>query len=189
MVVWVMLPSDASKKDIKVILKPSEMSVNFRGKELFGGKLWNILDGDSMTWTIQKGGKLEITFCKANVGMIWQRFLKQKDSGEIIDGEEVMDPSSVDQIHSMIESENAPENGSSTMECDNENMVETNRLYNAQELEDCDDAPEEASNLYLFNSELDGKISHRANLSGRQWLFKIPSVKDDINQPAKFCLR
>ena len=189
MVVWVMLPSDASKKDIKVILKPSEMSVNFRGKELFGGKLWNILDSDSMTWTIQKGGKLEITFCKANVGMIWQRFLKQKDSGEIIDGEEVMDPSSVDQIHSMIESENAPENGSSTMECDNENTVETNRLYNAQELEDCDDAPEEASNLYLFNSELDGKISHRANLSGRQWLFKIPSVKDDIDQPSKFCLR
>ena len=189
MVVWVMLPSDASKKDIKVILKPSEMHVSFRGKELFGGKLWNILDGDSMTWTIQKGGKLEITFCKANVGMIWQRFLKQPDSGEIIDGEEVMDPSSVDKIHSMIESDYSSSNGASTMEQTNDNAQESNRLYNAQELEDCDEAPEEASNLYLYNSELDGKISYRANLSGRQWLFKIPSAKDDINQPAKFCLR
>ena len=166
------------------------MSVSFQGKELFGGKLWNVLDSDSMTWTIQKDGKLEICFGKANVGMIWQRFLKQHDSGEIKDGEEVMDPSSVDKLHSMIEAEqSSAENGPTSMEQDTAKMFDTNRLYNAQELEDCDEAPEDASTLYLFNAGFDGKISHCSSLSGRQWLFKIPSIKDNLEKPETFCLR
>ena len=76
MVVWVMLNESANKKDIKVLLKPSEIFVGYKGKEIFSGKLWNILDSDSMTWTIQKGGKLEITFCKANDGQICTDLLK-----------------------------------------------------------------------------------------------------------------
>ena len=60
-----------------------------------------------MTWTIQKNGKLEITFCKANIGMIWQRFLKQQNETEIIDGEEVMDPNMVEQIHSQFTTKSA----------------------------------------------------------------------------------
>ena len=185
MVVWVMLPKDTNKKDIKVILKPSEISVSYKGQQLFGGKLWNILDSDSMTWTIQKDGKLEITFCKANIGMIWQRFLKQQDPSIIIDGEEVMDPTSVDKIDSMFENEVDTKSNIS----EQENINDTNRLYNAQELDVCDEAPEEASVLYFFNGNLDGKTSHYASFSGRQWLFNIPFKNDCINQPSRFCLR
>ena len=191
MVVWVMLPNDANKRDIKVVLRPSEIVVSFKGQKLFGGKLWNILDSESMTWTIQKSGKLEITFCKANVGMIWQRFLKQENENLNLDGEEVMDPSSVDRIHSMFKPETTSENnelGTST-EHEAAKSNENNHLYNAQELEDCDEMPEKASMLYLFNSELNGKTSHFASFSGRKWLFNIPLSKASVGQAPKFCLR
>ena len=191
MVVWVMLPDGANKKDIKVILKPSEINVSFKGQQVFGGKLWNILDSDSMTWTIQKSGKLEITFCKANVGMIWQRFLKQENQNEVIDGEEVMDPSSVEKIISMFESETAETDNkiNTSEEQESANISDTNRLYNAQELDDCDEAPDDASILYLFNAELDGKTSHYSSFSGRKWLFNIPSSKNNLEQSPRFCLR
>ena len=190
MVVWVMLPDAANKTDIKVVLKPSEISVMFKGQQLFGGKLWNILDSDSMTWTIQKDGKLEITCCKANVGMIWQRFLKQHDQNKIIDGEEVMDPASVDKIHTMLCEETERDNKLNVSEeKDHANINDTSRLYNAQELDDCDEAPEEASLLYLFNAGLDGKISHYSSFSGRKWLFNIPLGQNNVELAPRFCLR
>ena len=61
-------------------------------------------------------------------------------------------------------------------------------LYNAQELEDCDQIPEREPMLYLFNSD-SNKTSHYASFSGRTWLFNIPSAKDCIDFPPKFCLR
>ena len=66
---------------------------------IISGKLWNILDGDSMTWTIQNGRKLEITASKAHEGLVWKRFL-QDDL--VQDGEEVMDPVMVDKIHEQV---------------------------------------------------------------------------------------
>ena len=190
MVVWVMLPDAPNKKDIKVVLKPSEISVMFKGQQLFGGKLWNILDSDSMTWTIQKNGKLEITCSKANVGMIWQRFLKQHDLNDVMDGEEVMDPASVDKIHDMLSEESEVDNKLNVAEDkDPANTNDTSRLYNAQELDDCDEAPEEASVLYIFNVGLDGKTSHYSSFSGRTWLFNIPQGNDNIEQAPRFCLR
>jgi hypothetical protein len=53
-----------------------------------------------MTWTIdQKLHKLEITLTKFNTGMIWQRFILNKN---IPDGEEVMDPAMVEKIHEQL---------------------------------------------------------------------------------------
>ena len=55
------------------VSRPSEMAVSVKGDKCFGGKLWNVLEGDSMTWTLQdSGSKLEITVCKADVGLVWQ---------------------------------------------------------------------------------------------------------------------
>ena len=80
-------------------LKPSEVMVKVGNDVKISGKLWNVLDGDSMTWTIQKGGKLEITACKAHEGLVWKRFLQDET---VEDGEEVMDPAMVDKIHEQV---------------------------------------------------------------------------------------
>ena len=50
MVVWVMLPEGTTKRDLKVTLKPSEILVKIGNEEKIAGRLWNVLDGDSMTW-------------------------------------------------------------------------------------------------------------------------------------------
>ena len=50
MVIWVMLPEGTTKRDLKVTLKPSEILVKIGNEEKIAGRLWNVLDGDSMTW-------------------------------------------------------------------------------------------------------------------------------------------
>ena len=107
--IWVKLPevpgggNPVTKRDIKVTLKPSEITVKFaqETEARVSGKLWNVLDSDSMTWTIQKD-RLEITACKANVGLIWQRFLAAGVDNPSEDGEEVMDAAAVDKIHEQL---------------------------------------------------------------------------------------
>lgn len=75
------------------------MLVKVGDETKISGKLWNILDGDSMTWTIQNGRKLEITACKAHEGLVWKRFLIDET---VEDGEEVMDPAMVEKIHEEV---------------------------------------------------------------------------------------
>ena len=95
---WVMLPEGASKRDIKVSLKPRELLVSFKGKEIISGRLWDVLDSEDFTWTIQKG-KLELNLTKCNTGMIWQRFLAHGADDEFVtDGEEVNRPEMVEEI-------------------------------------------------------------------------------------------
>lgn len=170
MVIWVVLPPDATKRDIKVIMKPSEIQMKFKGDLLFGGKLWNVLDGDSMTWTIQKG-RLEINVSKANVGMIWQRFLRQDNPELINDGFEITDPKELEGAIKHFSS------CSQKLENQNEVMVEQQQqsgsVYNAQELEDCDEAPDESFSFFFVNLA-DGKATHRASCSGRQLICQVP---------------
>ena len=134
MAVWVMLPKDIHKKEIKVSLKPSQMSIKIKNETVLDGKLWGVIDSDSMTWTIDtKKNKLEVTFCKANdnrnSGMIWQRFLADK---ELTDGEEVMHADMVEKIHQEL-------SHLTTNDPNANSIKENSHVYNNQELESCDD--------------------------------------------------
>ena len=64
-VVWIVLPENTGKRDIKVNLKPRAMEVLFKGEKYMGGNLQHILQSDSLTWTIQKG-RLEIIMEKVS---------------------------------------------------------------------------------------------------------------------------
>jgi hypothetical protein len=71
MVVWVMLPEGTTKRDLKVTLKPSEIVVKIGNEEKLVGRLWNVLDGDSMTWSVRKFSISKIVFlCKLNAAKI-----------------------------------------------------------------------------------------------------------------------
>lgn len=172
--VWVMLPEGSSKKDVKVILKPSEIVVEVGNEEKISGKLWNILDGDSMTWTIQRGFKLEITACKAHEGLVWKRFLKDET---VEDGEEVMDPNMVEKIHQQFvhfNTQQATVEGQSPM-----------TIYNSQELEDCDESLETEFTFYV----IDENRCYSVDLSGRQWLFNLFCESDGDIGGQCICLR
>jgi len=179
MVVWVQLPPDTNKREIKVSMRPSEMRVSIKGEEVFGGKLWNVLDGDSMTWTIQNRTKLEITACKANVGLIWQNFLRLDNPAAANvndDGYEVQDARAVDELISQFRAAAAEAKSGSqvpTEDQQEEEMDSNKKIYNAQELESCDDAPEESFSLHFIDGER-CVSTHRASASGRQWICNIP---------------
>ncbi len=175
MVVWVPLDEGETwtKRDIKVQLKPREMAVTLRDKKAIGGELWNVLDTDTMTWTIQ-GKKLEVNVCKANEGLIWQRFFSSPES----DGLEISQPEDIDDIiaHSLQESARGArveekEDGPPT-------------AFNSQELEECDALPDDSFALFAISGE--GAVTHRVNLSGHQHLFDVQTVAD---RPSALCLR
>jgi hypothetical protein len=46
MAVWVMMPEDTIKRDIKVVLKPSHLYIKIKDQVIIDDKLWNILDSD-----------------------------------------------------------------------------------------------------------------------------------------------
>ena len=52
-------------------------------------------------------------------------------------------------------------------------------IYNAQELEDVDESLEVDSKFFVY----DGKKGFVVNLSGRQWLFSLPSVDSVTLRP------
>ncbi len=158
--VWVVLPEDANKKQIKVTLKPRELSVLYQGKEAVSGRTWDVLDSDSLTWTIQKG-KLEINLSKANEGLMWQRFLAHgSDDKPVIDGEEINNPDAVDAIEKEFRELAAESDPATGMQ----------QAYNSQELEDCDAFPEEGLSLHVIDGATN-KATKWADLSGHQWLF------------------
>lgn len=165
MAVWVMLPKDIHKKEIKVSLKPSQMSIKIKNETVLDGKLWGVIDSDSMTWTIDtKKNKLEVTFCKANdnrnSGMIWQRFLADK---ELTDGEEVMHADMVEKIHQEL-------SHLTTNDPNANSIKENSQVYNNQELESCDDNST-ITRAYMYINDDDPTKPKKVNVGDRQVLF------------------
>ncbi|XP_040578963.1 nudC domain-containing protein 1 [Lepeophtheirus salmonis] len=158
-IVWILLPKETTKRDIKVEFKPSFLAVFVKGEPLVSGKLWNILESDTMSWTI-KDRKLEINFSKVNEGMVWQRFLTQG----LLDGDELADPNAIDVIQSVIASRE-----------DNQGSV-----FNMNELEDIDSSSESNKFIYVVNGDSHKTIAI-GDLGGRQWLFDGPK--------SQFCIR
>ena len=177
MVVWVPLPGDEpwGKRDIKVALKPKELAVTLRGEKVLGGELWNVLDSDTMTWTIQ-GKKLEINVCKANEGLIWQRFYSSPE----MDGLEISQPDSIDDAIAHATSNAAQDRPRVEKE------DEAPSAFNAQELEECDALPDDHFALFVLSADEGGRVTHRVNLSGHQHLLDLPTVPA---RPPSLCLR
>lgn len=165
MVIWVMLPENINKREIKVTLKPSHMSIKIKDETILDGKLWNIIDSESLSWTIDtKKHKLEINMSKANVGMIWQRFIADKS---VTDGEEVSNPEMVEKIHEQFAH-------LSTTDDPNANDIRPNsQVYNAQELEACDENSE-ITRVFLYIKS--PKEVKRVNVGDRPVLFSGPSI-------------
>ena len=168
-VVWVPMSEQINKKEIKVILKPSHLQVKLKNETIIDYKLWNVIDSDSMTWTIDADKKrLEISLCKADVGLVWQRFLAA--STDVEDGEEVRDPIMVEKIQEEFASAVNKTN---------------NQAYNVQELEACDDNSQVSRVFLLIKSNQ--KDVQKVNIGDSQLLYSGASASsDNLNQ---FCVR
>ena len=181
--VWVMLPGDAHKRDIKVSLKPRELNVSFKGKGIISGKLWDILDSEDFVWTLEKG-KLEINVTKCNSGMIWQRFLAHgADDVVVSDGEEVTKPEMVEEIEREFELKDAAQVQGCGRPAGEDDPLPA---YNSQELEDCDAFPEDSFAVYVYDG-VAGTTVQKADLSGHQWLFNL-NTSGGVTQKS-VCLR
>ena len=189
-VLWVFLPDglSAKSKEIKVTLKPRELTVNFRGQTLFGGPLWNVLDSGSLTWTLNKG-KVEINVSKANQGLVWQRFLLSGVDDHKSDGEEVNNPKMVDTIQASYDEKKAQQKAAEVIveQSDPDAMP----AFNPNQLEACDALPDSASFAYVVEGS-ENKTVLRASLEGNQVLFDLRhsgTSTEASGAPVALCLR
>ncbi|XP_076322276.1 nudC domain-containing protein 1 isoform X1 [Tachypleus tridentatus] len=163
------IPETITKDDIKVDFHLSSMEVKIRGKVVLQGLLWNNIDVEASTWTVEET-KLEVILTKKETGLVWQELVKGDSRGE-----EVLDPALVEQIHNSLAhltSENELIDGSAKP------------AYNPNQLEECDISSE----FFMF-LRLEGDshhVTHLSNIGGHQWLFQ--SLVSPEKLPT-FCLR
>ncbi len=110
---------------------------------------------------------------RANEGLVWQRFLADKD---IRDGEEVSNPAMIDAIQEQL----------AHLTSDNPmaDPTKEDSVFNAQELEACDEDGGVAKVYRIFDGT---KVCHLAFVGDRQLLMKM--VSDTPGMPVQLCLR
>ncbi len=181
--VWVPLPPASegccTKRDIAVTLRPRELTVSFRGHTVLSGEIDDVLESDSLTWTIQ-GDTLEISATKANNGRMWTCFCKDATK----DGEMLGDPSHIEdamkQRH-LVEEQRKVATGDKVVAQEQDGMKQ---VYNVEELDDCDAFPNDSFAIFVVNDN--GVSTHKVSLSGHQLLL---SVQASPNTPRALCLR
>mmetsp|Transcript_44929 Transcript_44929/g.103855 ORF Transcript_44929/g.103855 Transcript_44929/m.103855 type:complete len:523 (-) Transcript_44929:217-1785(-) len=71
------LPKSAAKRDVKVVFKPSSLSVSAHGTSLLDGALGGQVDTDECTWCIAGGGtELQVMLTKKNGDESWKALLR-----------------------------------------------------------------------------------------------------------------
>ncbi|XP_021924914.1 nudC domain-containing protein 1 isoform X2 [Zootermopsis nevadensis] len=170
--VWLQVPEQTSKSDVNVTVDTNSVKIKCKEFVLLEGSTWHCLESQLTTWALNKG-KLEITLVKREQGLMWQEFVKGETQGE-----EVMDPALVEEIHLRL-----------AHLCSDKEVTDSSGncvpAFNTQQLEECDDFPLETSLLVRLDAHTHD-VSHRVSLGGHQWLFNV-RVKADV-VPA-VCLR
>ncbi|XP_074646894.1 nudC domain-containing protein 1-like [Tubulanus polymorphus] len=162
--VYFNLPRAYQKTEVKFKLVPDyiELSVDDDEMEpLLNGKLFNSVDVEASTWTIQNN-RLELILGKKSE-TLWTTVVEGDERGQLVENTETSD----------------------RMEEDDENEDDDKKPYNAQELEDCDNFPDESSALVRIDGETHVK-THQADLASHQWLF---NTRLSNQKTCALCLR
>ncbi|ESO91066.1 hypothetical protein LOTGIDRAFT_122249 [Lottia gigantea] len=162
---------NVKKSDIYFIIKPDyiELGIKNSNSHLLYGKLYRTVDTEACTWTIT-GQRLELTLCKTD-SSTWKEVVEGDASGEL-----VLDSQQIEAIHQRLEA--------FTSDQMNPDPDCGNRVYNSQELEDCD------LDTGMILMRIDGEthqITHQVSKYRlNQWLF---TVKLEPGKPKSLCLR
>jgi len=133
--------------------------------------LFQRVDPDAVKTTLENG-RLEITFAKAEKGLMWQWLIAGDEEAE------VKDPQLAQEIHQKLAHLcNEP----TTNGGDSELPLQV--VSSLNELEECDMPPEDPT--FLIAVDPQGNITHTANV-GEQWLFNVRVSPDEC---PSFCIR
>ncbi|KFM81363.1 NudC domain-containing protein 1, partial [Stegodyphus mimosarum] len=166
--VYFRLPQHIKKTDIQIKFLPLHIEVSLQGKCVLSGQLGNYIDTGKSTW-IMDGEKLEVILSKSETGLMWQELVKGN-----IQGEELMDPALINEIHSRL----------AHLTSETEAAPSDKVPFNLAQLEECD-----LSNEPLTFQRIDGNQhceTHRVHMGGHQWLFSQQICPESL--PA-VCLR
>ncbi|KAM8884500.1 nudC domain-containing protein 1 isoform 1-T1 [Synchiropus picturatus] len=167
----VRMPEGVTKETVHFSLTRDDISIGVKGSDPFlEGQLFASVDPEASAWIIKNDKSLEVTLQKQVVdGSMWPELVMGNSRGKYMLSDE-----QVAKIHERLTH--------LTSEDMNADPARDMPPCNSQELEDCDQFPEEGSNLTYFDGQL-LKPTHVVNLGIHQYLFTV-----DVNPSEMPCL-
>lgn len=148
------LAKDVQKEEISVDVKDKSVSITCRKTILLAGSTWGVTDPSLSCWSLEQN-RLLVTLSKAESGLMWQHLIPSDKRGE-----EVLDPSLVEEIHQRL-----------AHLCSDQEVTDNTHTpaFNSEQLEECDTGN---TNIVLVRLDPSNhSISHQASLGGHQALF------------------
>lgn len=171
------LLAGTSKSQISVDIQRTTLSVKLADveKNLIDGDLFDEVVVENCIWIVDDKSVLEITLQKLNKNLDWPLIVKENYNGE-----RIYDEDQIDAINQRL----APFTSDDTSE--EKAGAESNQAFNVQQIEECDNCPEEYCVIYCFDGNTH-KITQEVELSSNQFLFAI-KVSHEESLPF-ICLR
>lgn len=169
---WFSLGNDCTRNNVQIKVTDLDIRVECKEQQLLSGKLFHVVESDLTTWSIENN-KLEVILVKRETGLMWQELVVGNK-----DGEEVLDPVLVSEVHSRL-----------AHLCSDKEVTETGDgcapSFNMDQLEECDAFPM-AMTILSRVDVVTHQPTHQYILSGHTWLMTAQLNAEAV--PA-FCLR
>lgn len=168
--IYIDLPPEATSSFVAYSLSSKHLNIAIRKTKdsepvpVLKGDLYLDADPESSLWTIADG-QLEVTLQKRVEGRTWVTVVEGDDRGEFL-----VDPEEAEKIHRQL--------SHLTSETLNTDPPE-GKLFNSDQLEDCDAYYDSSASLMRFDSTSD-KFTHVADISSLRWLFNYSTGTEDV---------
>ncbi|KAK8752075.1 hypothetical protein OTU49_011938 [Cherax quadricarinatus] len=154
-----------SKEDLNVNITPQELTIHIEGNLILKGQFKHPVDANLAMWTLVDG-KLELTLPKVSEGVMWEGLFE----------EEILDQNMVEEVNKRLEHLTSDK----WNPCPNPEKS----VYNAGQLEACDEASED-----LLLMRLDGSTHELSNLGQLGPVQHLFNCQIHEAAPPAFCLR
>ncbi|RXG71217.1 NudC domain-containing protein 1 [Armadillidium vulgare] len=169
---WVNIGCEIAREDLQIDVHSKDVKILVKGATILDKTFADSVESYATTWTLEKNGKLEICFVKSKDNFRWPQLFEGDDK----EGEELFDPTLVEEIHNRL--------AHLTSDQWNSNTESEKPAFNPGQLEECDNASEDLI-LYVIDGT-SHKISHSSHLGAVQHLFNVQLERSVI---PSFCLR
>lgn len=154
------LSPETQKDDICCTIEAKRLDLRIQSSQtvLLSGDFVNSVKADESTWLISDGSLLELHLIKVVSGETWDNVVDGNNSGQF-----VLDPEQLSAINERL----APFTSDDVLKPDPNRPLKS---FNVQQLEECDELPEESASIWQLDGETHG-ILQQVDISSYQWLF------------------
>ncbi|CAH1968283.1 unnamed protein product [Acanthoscelides obtectus] len=159
------LPDGTTSNQVQIQTEPTKLEIKCEANILASGDLYQRIDSDLTTWSIEES-VLQVILNKSENGLMWPELIVGDNTGEY-----VLDTCIVQEVHEKLaqlcsESETAPQTGAT---------------FNSQQIEECDFETDKSGSFERFCGKTN-QATHKVNLGSH--LVLVTCTLDPCLPPA-----